>query len=70
MNLFRSYQQPSVMKDFLIQMAVRSRRILWALTVAFMIGMHNFYRGEDKSPDNFGTTIEMIDVRQDGAPED
>ena len=35
-----------------------------------MLGMHNFYKGEEKSSDNIVITIELNEVQQDGAPKD
>jgi hypothetical protein len=34
------------------------KRKLWALIVAYMIGMHNFYTGENKTADNIGIIVE------------
>ncbi len=35
-----------------------------------MLGMHNFYKGEEKTSDNIVITIELNEVQQDGAPKD
>ena len=58
------------MKSIFYQLIISTRRILWALIVAFMLGLHNFYKGEDKSPDNIGVTIEISDVKAVGEPKD
>lgn len=42
---------------------------MWALIVAYMLGMHNFYRGEDKTADNIVITIEYNEVKGDSAPD-
>ena len=34
------------------------RRKLWALIVAYMLGMHNFYTGDNKTTDDIAITIE------------
>ena len=31
---------------------------IWAIIVAYMIGIHNFYKEEDKEPDDIVLTIE------------
>jgi len=30
-----------------------------------MLGMHNFYKGEDKTPDDIGIIVEVNQVRGD-----
>ena len=44
------------------------RRQLWAIIVAYMLAMHNFYKGEDKTADNIVITIEHNEVQEDGTP--
>ncbi len=46
------------------------RRKLWAIIVAYMLGMHNFYTGEDKTADNIVIRIEHNEVQEDGTPKD
>jgi hypothetical protein len=46
------------------------RRKTWALIVAYMLGLHNFYKGEDKTPDDIMFTIEVNEVTENGAPKD
>jgi hypothetical protein len=46
------------------------RRQLWAIIVAYMLGMHNFYHGDQKTPDNILITIEYNQVEEDGTPKD
>jgi hypothetical protein len=43
---------------------------MWALIVAYMLGIHNFYKGEDKTPDDIVITIEHNEVQEDGTPKD
>ena len=35
-----------------------------------MLGMHNFYKGEEKTPDDIVITIELNEVQKDGMPKD
>lgn len=44
------------------------KRNLWAIMVAYMVGIHNFYKGEDKTTDNIGITIELNEAQEDGTP--
>jgi hypothetical protein len=41
---------------------------IWAIIIAYMLGMHNFYKGEDKTPEDITITIELNEVQEDGAP--
>ena len=58
------------MKSLFYQLISYVRRKLWALIVAYMLGMHNFYKGEDKTPDDIVITIELNEVQEDGTPKD
>jgi len=40
------------------------------MIVAYMLGIHNFYKGEDKTTDNIIITIEQNEVQEDGTPKD
>ena len=40
------------------------------MIVAYMLGMHNFYTGEDKTSDDIGITIEYRQLQEKGAPKD
>jgi hypothetical protein len=51
------------MKSVLQQLLGWVRRKLWAIIVAYMLGMHNFYTGEDKTADNIGISIEYHEVQ-------
>ena len=57
------------MKSLFVRLLTRIRRTLWAFIVAYMLGLHNFYKGEDKSPDSIAK-IEIIEQKRDGEPGD
>ena len=40
------------------------------MIVAYMLGMHNFYKGEDKTSDDIIITIEQSEAQEDGTPND
>ncbi len=46
------------------------RRQTWAIIVAYMVGIHNFYREEDKTPDDIGIFVEDIETQEDCAQKD
>ena len=56
------------MKYFLVRLMTRMRRMVWAIIVAYMLGLHNFYHGEDKTQDDIAFKAEVIDVQEDSAP--
>lgn len=58
------------MKSLPNQLITVVRRNLWAIIVAFMVGIHNFYKGEDKMPDDIAITTEQNEAQEDGAPKD
>jgi len=61
------------MKVILYRLIVRTRRIVWAFIVAYMLGIHNFYKNEDKSLDDIiktKYTIEHNEMQENGAPKD
>lgn len=43
---------------------------MWALIVAYMLGMHNFYKGEEKTADDIVITIEFSEAQNEGSPKD
>ncbi|WP_373521818.1 hypothetical protein [Aquiflexum sp.] len=47
-----------------------TKNLAWALIVAFMLGIHNFYTGETKSKDDIVFTIEKDVIEEDTAPKD
>jgi hypothetical protein len=57
------------MKSLFHQLIRSLRGKIWAIVVAYMLGLHNFYKGEDKAPDNI-VTIELNEVQEDDAPKD
>ena len=46
------------------------RRLMWALIVAFMVGVHNFYKQEMDSPDSIVNSIEIDKEEEDSAPKE
>lgn len=46
------------------------RRIIWALIVAFMVGVHNFYKQEMDSPDTIVSQIQQDAEEEDSSPKD
>ena len=57
------------MKSLFYQLIKSVRRTAWSILVAYMLGVHNFYTGEDKTADNIVITIEHNVVQEEGAPE-
>ena len=58
------------MKPLFYQLLRCIRRQIWSMIVAYMLGMHNFYKGEDKTTDDIVITIELNEVQEDGTPKD
>jgi hypothetical protein len=58
------------MKSIFYQLMIRTRRTIWAIMVAYMLGIHNFYKGEDKTPDDIVITIEHNEVQEDSEPKE
>ncbi len=58
------------MKHIFYQLLVRIRRTIWGIIVAYMLGMHNFYHGENKTPDDIIITVEVKEIQGDGLPKD
>ncbi len=46
------------------------RSLIWTLIVAFMLGVHNFYKQETKSPQDIVFTIEQDADEENAAPKD
>lgn len=44
------------------------KNLLWALIVAFMVGVHNFYKQEMDSPDSIVPSIEIDAEEEDDTP--
>jgi hypothetical protein len=61
------------MKSIFYKLIIRTRRTLWAFIVAYMLGVHNFYKGEDKALDDIVKTpytIEHNEVQENDTPKD
>jgi hypothetical protein len=58
------------MKSLFNQLIRSLRRKLWAVIVAYMLGMHNFYTGEHKTADNIAIKTEYNEVQEKGTPKD
>jgi hypothetical protein len=56
------------MKSLLYQLLRYIKRQAWGLIVAYMLGMHNFYHGDQKSPDDIVITTEQNEAQEDGTP--
>jgi hypothetical protein len=52
------------------QIALYLKRKTWAIIVAYMVGIHNFYREEHKDPEEIIYTIDNIEEQENGEPED
>ena len=57
------------MKSILRRLVRSVRRKIWAIIIAYMLGMHNFYKGEDKTPDDIAITIEYNEAQENGTPD-
>lgn len=44
------------------------RQVIWALIVAFMVGVHNFYKQEMDSPESIVSSIEIDAGEEDSSP--
>lgn len=44
------------------------KNLLWALIVAFMVGIHNFYKQEMDSSDSIVSSIEVDAEEEDDTP--
>lgn len=56
------------MKPLLYRILKSIRQTAWSILVAYMLGVHNFYKGEDKNTDDIVITIEYNVVLGEGAP--
>ncbi|HTE30507.1 MAG TPA: hypothetical protein VK666_09065 [Chryseolinea sp.] len=57
-----------MLKSLFYQFLRWLRGKIWSLIVAYMLGLHNFYTGDQKTPDNIVITIEHNEVQDDGTP--
>lgn len=46
------------------------KRQIWAIIIAYMVGVHNFYREENKTPEDIVFTIENNKKQEDDTPKD
>jgi len=46
------------------------RKVTWALIVAFMVGVHNFYKQDMDSPESIVFHIEINSEEEDSSPKD
>lgn len=60
----------NLVAKFFISVWKSIRNLAWALIVAFMLGVHNFYTGETKSKDDIVFTVEKNEIEEDAAPKD
>ncbi len=44
------------------------KRKIWIVIVAYMVGIHNFYKEEEKSPDEIILTIDDNEKQEDSSP--
>lgn len=51
-------QNPGPMESIPRRLLQYLRRKLWAMIVAYMLGMHNFYTGDNKTSEDIAITIE------------
>ena len=58
------------MKSLIYILAAHIRRMVWTGIVAYMLGMHNFYKGEDKTEDDIVIRVEVNEAQEDSAPKD
>lgn len=61
--------QPSTRPTY-NQVALYLKRKTWAIIVAYMVGIHNFYKEEQKDPEEIVYTIDNIEEQENGEPED
>jgi len=53
---------------FILQVFKWIKRQLWSFIVAYMIGMHNFYHGDEKDTDTIGIKTEQNELPGDDVP--
>jgi len=56
--------QSPVMQNLLLRLFKYLKRQLWSLIVAYMVGLHNFYYGDNKSADDIMIRAEMNEVQE------
>ena len=62
------------MSDLFFRLFKYLKKQIWSLIVAYMIGLHNFYHGDNKSADDIAIKVEVNEAqennRMDDPPED
>jgi hypothetical protein len=58
------------MKSSVYRLVHYLRRSLWALVVCYMLGLHNFYHGDNKTADDIIITTEVNEAQENGMPDD
>ncbi|MDA0196745.1 MAG: hypothetical protein O2887_11165 [Bacteroidetes bacterium] len=56
------------MKSIFYHLIRFAKRKVWAILVAYMVGIHNFYKEEEKTPDDIVFTIEDNEAQEDSDP--
>ena len=46
------------------------KRAAWKAIVIYMVGLHNFYKQDDKTADDIVITINVEDEQEDSSPKD
>ncbi|MCH6200977.1 hypothetical protein MMU07_15430 [Aquiflexum sp. LQ15W] len=59
-----------IVAKFFKQVWKSIRNLAWALIVAIMLNVHNFYTGETKSKDDIVFTVEKVVIEKDAANKD
>lgn len=52
------------------QVALYLKRKAWTIIVAYMVGIHNFYKEEQKTPEDIVYTIDNSEEQENGEPKD
>jgi len=55
------------MKSLVHRLLSASRRFLWTLLLTFMIGLHNFYKGDNQTIDSIGKSKAPAEMQADVA---
>lgn len=48
----------------------RMIKMVWAIMVAYMLGLHNVYKQEEKTPEDILIRIEKDGKQEEGSPKD
>ena len=56
--------------SILRQLIHNVRKFIWSFVVAYMLGIHNFYYGDDRTADESINTIEVRQEQESGTPKD